>query len=140
MPGSWIPTAACVRRTPSRAVEPFSTAVTSIFAWCGAEYRSSKYAGFCIRGGTKSDAAKFIKSMQLRDPRVSPQFSSSKSQKVTEAIWAWGNLPCDDDTFAFDQLEVHTDGSAVLHSGWPAVPISVELQQNVSLSTLPAEK
>ena len=32
--------------------------------------------------------------------------------------------PCDDDTFSFDHLEVHTDGSAVLQNGWPAVPIS----------------
>ena len=62
--------------------------------------------------------------MHLRDPRVPQQFFSSKPQRVIEAIWAWGDLPCDDDTFAFDHLEVHTDGSAVLQNGWPAVPIS----------------
>ena len=37
---------------------------------------------------------------------------------------AWGDLPCDDDTFAVDNLEVHTDGSAVLQNSWPTVPIS----------------
>ena len=52
-PDHGLSTATCVRRTPSRAVEPFSTAVTSMFAWSGAAYRSSKYAGFCTWGGTK---------------------------------------------------------------------------------------
>ena len=114
----------CMCQTDSsRAVEPFSTAVTSIFAWCGAEYRSSKYAGFCTWEVQRCDAVQFIQSMHLRDPRVSPQFSS-KPQRVIEEIWAWGDLPCDDETFAFDHLEVHTDGSAVLQNGWPAVPIS----------------
>ena len=54
----------------------------------------------------------------------SHSFLSSKPQQVVEAIWAWGDPPCDDDTFSFDHLEVHTDGSAVLQNGWPAVPIS----------------
>ena len=51
-------------------------------------------------------------------------FLSKKPQRAMEAILAWDSLPTDDDTFFFDMLEVHTDGSAVLRKGRPSVPIS----------------
>ena len=70
------------------------------------------------------DAVQFINSMQLRDPRVSPTCFTQATCQVREAIWAWGPLPCDDDTFSFAQLDIHTDGSAVLGKGWPAIPLA----------------
>ena len=69
------------------------------------------------------DAVQFINSLPLRDLRASPQYFA-QSQRVREAIWAWGPMPCDDDTFSFSQLKVHTDGSAILSRGRPALPIA----------------
>ena len=66
----------------------------------------------------------FINSMHVRDPRVWPLFLAGKPQHVRDVIWAWNSLPGEDDDFWFEHLGVHTDGSAILSSGWPAIPIS----------------
>ena len=70
------------------------------------------------------DAVQFIKSMHLRDPRVSPQFFPVNLSGLLRLSGHGVIPPCDADAFFFDMLEVHTDGSAVLQNGWPAVPIS----------------
>ena len=55
---------------------------------------------------------------------MSPHSFKHKPQRVREAIWAWGALPCRDDAFSFNQLEIHTDGSAFLGQGWPPIPLA----------------
>jgi len=72
----------------------------------------------------KYDAVKFIKSMQLRDPRVSPQFFPVSLTRLSRQSGHGALSRATMTLFAVDHLEVHTDGSAVLQNGWPAVPIS----------------
>ena len=43
---------------------------------------------------------------------------------MRESIWAWGPIPGDDDTFSCVQLEIHTDGSTILGTNWPATPLA----------------
>ena len=48
---------------------------------------------------------------------------SHKPLRVREAIVAWDPIP-EDNTFLFSQLEVQTDGSALLSKGWSASPVN----------------
>ena len=37
---------------------------------------------------------------------------------------AWGPIPCDEDNLGFKELDIFTDGSAVLGGQWPCIPQS----------------
>ena len=70
------------------------------------------------------DAAKFVQQVQLRDPLMYPHKISHKPLRVREAINAWGPIPAHDHSFQCSQVEVHTDGSALLSNERPAVPVN----------------
>ena len=66
----------------------------------------------------------FIAKMNLKDPRLYPAHFAQKQKHVWDAISAWGPLPTQEDDFWFTRLELHSDGSTVLSTGWPATSIN----------------
>ena len=62
--------------------------------------------------------------MGRRDQGIFPREFLGMSHRVWQAILSWGPLPTQETSFVVKNLELHTDGSAVLSSGWPVSPVN----------------